>query len=781
MGTDTTGSRRGAAARGVVALALLAGSAVLASASAGAQTAAEVDIATSASQPTAAPGEDFIFFVSYSCVSLTVPCEGATVTDTVPPELSRAAADVQFGGNFANVNYDPATGAAFFTLFTPLPAGATAQLSITVHFPAGTAPGTVATDRATIVAANAAPVESNAVSVTARAASSWTVTKGQVTGTAQVDTPFTYWVAITLAAGGTQDIGNARILDSLPPGAQFVSASQGGTYDGGTNTVGWQIGTIVASPIVAVTVAPEVTVIFPSSVFQAGDQPVNAVEAFGAPTGHAEQSLGQATFPVVLRGAGAITSASKRSGLGSLGPGQSDTYTLTGGNPNAGALDSFTVLEHLPAALSLVQDGAPNLTGAGTAPQVAWRPLGGGAFQAIGTSAAGGGWGATIPSVADDIQLSYAAVPSGFVASAVVRAGVPASSIGRDGVPVATGSTIRNCVTVSGSSAGTPTIPRSSCTDQIAVLASVRFTKARTSPATVTPGGSVAWEIGIGVEATSAADLVNPVIIDCLPPTIDVVDPNNLSDPVNGSVAGLPAPTLTRGSCGTNQVLLTWTWPGFTLPRGSSGTITLNSRVSTTALPGPLTNAATLASSNLGPAVQGTADVAVTSTTQPLGSISLLKEVNGIDAPNPPGPPITAGAPVVFTYLVTNTGGLTLDHVLLVDDQIGTVTCPRTTLAPGESMTCTTPSSPAISGRYHNVATVTGQPLDASRTNAGPPVTATANGYYTNDILPPTGKDLLPPTGSGTSLTATVGGVLVLVGLVTQALARRRPRPARPA
>ena len=33
--------------------------------------------------------------------------------------------------------------------------------------------------------------------------------------------------------------------------------------------------------------------------------------------------------------------------------------------------------------------------------------------------------------------------------------------------------------------------------------------------------------------------------------------------------------------------------------------------------------------------------------------ISLVKFVNGIHAPNPPGPTIAAGAPVVFTYLVT--------------------------------------------------------------------------------------------------------------------------------
>ena len=463
-----------------------------------------------------------------------------------------------------------------------------------------------------------------------------------------------------------------------------------------------------------------------------------------------------------------------RRGLASLAPGQSDTYTIGGGNPNAGPLDSFTLLEHLPTALSMAQDGSPNLTGSGTAPQVAWRPLGSGAFQPVGTSPAGSGWGATVPATADELQLSHGTVAAGFVTSAAVRAGIPLSGVGRDGVPVAVGATVRNCVTVTASSAGTPAIPRSSCTDQIVVLTAVRFTKTRTSPAAVAPGGDVAWEIGVGVDASSAADLVSPVITDCLPPNVDLVDPSNPSNAVNGSVSGLPTPSLTRGTCGTNQVLLTWGWPSFTLPRGSSGTITLNSRVASTAPPGLVTNFATLAGTDL-QVVQGTAGVTVTGATVALGGISLVKRVNGVHAPQPPGPTIAAGAPVVFTYVVTNTGDLTLNHIVLVDGDIGTVPCPRTTLAPGEAMTCASSAYPAISGQYTNVATVTGQPVDPSGSNVGPPVTGTDQAHYANG-LPSTGN--LPSTGASTSWVAVLGGLLVLSGLVIQALALRRPRPA---
>ena len=116
----------------------------------------------------------------------------------------------------------------------------------------------------------------------------------------------------------------------------------------------------------------------------------------------------------------------------------------------------------------------------------------------------------------------------------------------------------------------------------------------------------------------------------------------------------------------------------------------------------------------------------------PPPGISLVKYVNTIHAPNPPGPNIPAGSNVVFTYLVTNTGQETLTDIVLVDDQIGTITCPKTTLAPGEAMTCTSTTQIAISGQYANIATVTGHPpsrATAHRHRQGPLLERRAAGH----------------------------------------------------
>ena len=105
-----------------------------------------------------------------------------------------------------------------------------------------------------------------------------------------------------------------------------------------------------------------------------GDHPNNIVEAFGAPAGEPDQSLGTAELRREPPGPGDITTAGKRATLASLGPGQSDTYTVSGSNPNAGPLDDFMIHDILPITLVATQDGQPNVTGTGTAPQVSYGP-----------------------------------------------------------------------------------------------------------------------------------------------------------------------------------------------------------------------------------------------------------------------------------------------------------------------------------------------------------------------------------------------------------------------
>ena len=66
----------------------------------------------------------------------------------------------------------------------------------------------------------------------------------------------------------------------------------------------------------------------------------------------------------------------------------------------------------------------------------------------------------------------------------------------------------------------------------------MEFSKILTSSSVTTPGQTVSWEIGVGVPPTSAGDLVNPRITDCLPPGLDLLDPINPADPINSTATG---------------------------------------------------------------------------------------------------------------------------------------------------------------------------------------------------------------------------------------------------
>jgi hypothetical protein len=105
--------------------------------------------------------------------------------------------------------------------------------------------------------------------------------------------------------------------------------------------------------------------------------------------------------------------------------------------------------------------------------------------------------------------------------------------------------------------------------------------------------------------------------------------------------------------------------------------------------------------------------------------ISIEKLVNGHDADVSPGPEIETGSDILWTYLVTNTGELPLVDVAVDDDEYGVnPTCPRTTLAVLESMTCTA-TSKAKDGYQHNIGTATGRP------EGGSTVSDTDPAYYT--------------------------------------------------
>ncbi len=92
----------------------------------------------------------------------------------------------------------------------------------------------------------------------------------------------------------------------------------------------------------------------------------------------------------------------------------------------------------------------------------------------------------------------------------------------------------------------------------------------------------------------------------------------------------------------------------------------------------------------------------------PAPAITLLKTaVSG-------NPYDSVGDVIDYTYVVTNIGNVSINGLVVTDDRIATVTCPVTTLAPGESTTCTASyvvtQADLDSGTVVNIATATATP-----------------------------------------------------------------------
>jgi len=111
----------------------------------------------------------------------------------------------------------------------------------------------------------------------------------------------------------------------------------------------------------------------------------------------------------------------------------------------------------------------------------------------------------------------------------------------------------------------------------------------------------------------------------------------------------------------------------------------------------------------------------------PAPSIDIEKATNGADADDPPGPFIPIGDPVTWSYVVTNTGNVTLANVGVSDNQGLTVTCPDTTIPPQQRIVCTATGA-ALGIGYANVGSVTAvDPFGTSVSDTDP-------SHYTGSI-----------------------------------------------
>ncbi|MFZ2514881.1 MAG: hypothetical protein WAW82_04370, partial [Candidatus Lutibacillus vidarii] len=154
-------------------------------------------------------------------------------------------------------------------------------------------------------------------------------------------------------------------------------------------------------------------------------------------------------------------------------------------------------------------------------------------------------------------------------------------------------------------------------------------------------------------------------------------------------------------------------------------------------------------------------------TASATAAISLDKQATAPQDRNNDGYADT-GDVIEYTFIVTNTGTTTLTDVRVDDPMLGAVTCPVTTLAPGESTTCgpvayTVTAADTAAGTLVNHATATGTPPDG----VTPPSAEDETSTELTAPLPHTGADV----GDWAQRAALLG--LIGVGLLLGSRRRR--------
>ena len=224
-----------------------------------------LSLTKSVDKAVAAPGGTLVYTLNYSNTG-GGDATGVVITDALPAKTTFSSATNS--GTFAS-------GTVTWNIGTVLH-GASGSVSFTVTldavFPQGTTP---VTNSAVMTSTEVPTTPSNPVTTNVNAAVNLSITKTllsnvqrtivNLTNTATVKSTedptgkseseviasvvkgadITYTIAY--ANNGNADATNLVITDTLPAGSVFVSATGGGAYNAGTNTVTWNIGTVVAN------------------------------------------------------------------------------------------------------------------------------------------------------------------------------------------------------------------------------------------------------------------------------------------------------------------------------------------------------------------------------------------------------------------------------------------------------------------------------------------------------------------------------------------------------
>ena len=519
-------------------------------------------------------GQQFTYRLSYRAASTTMNFTNVVLTDVLPAELDYIS--VQGTSHTTNIVYTSSTRTLRAYFVNPLPAGSTGQIDVNVRFKRGsTLNGAVATNIASLVAANASAVTSSPVIVRALAGVTLSAAKTLVNPSVPLNEAITYTVkAQTATQIGALTVTNIVMVDQLPTNAVFVSATSGGVYDAATHTVRWLAGNVI--PGTTDSISRNVTIAYPDTVFALSNKVINVVNVTGtAISGEPVSCSAAITNTIVAPTYGVNCVKSTSDNYLYIGKPAAKTYSF-GNVQNTGntALRDVVLTDPIPPQVRVTSiytgsySGSPSGLGTGITVEyqttakawttVAGSPFSGASSQQIKASTLGLVAGEEITAV----RWSFGDLPATYLVATPKMDVDVLTTTDRNGTAIVVNQVITNTATL----AYTDYVgPKTKVTSANLTIRSQRpvaqVEKGFVTGTTIAHGATGAFYIRLRNTVYAAEPLDNPVVADLLPAELIYQEGSYtlFRAPTNA-----PAPTFETISNyrNTGRTLLRWSWTG---------------------------------------------------------------------------------------------------------------------------------------------------------------------------------------------------------------------------